>query len=377
MKEVWRFIKKDAVLTAAWVLAAISVIFVHPDAGYVGYIDWRSLGILWSLMIIMQGFQDNRLFTRIGSLLLRKTGSIRQLTAVLVFLCFVSSMLITNDVALITFVPFAVLILKQYGREDLLIPTLVLQTVAANLGSMLTPVGNPQNLYLYGISGMSIGEFMFHMLPCTVLAAVMLGISVLLLKTGKGSGKGMCLPDTEGSIPKLDKGRITVFLLLFLLALLTVLRLIPYYILVLAVLVSVLVIERKTLKEVDYALLLTFVGFFIFTGNMARISAVRAALEAVVGGHELLAGVLASQCISNVPAALLLSGFTDEYPALLLGVNFGGLGTLIASMASLISYKQFARVCRGQTVKYLVCFTEVNVIFLAVLLAAQACWVHL
>ena len=370
MKAVLNFIKKDAVLTAAWVLAVISAFFVRPDAGYLDCIDWRSLGILWSLMVIMQALRDNGLFVRIGAWLLEKTTSIRQLIAVLIFLCFVSSMFITNDVALITFVPFAILILKQCGRSDLTILTLVLQTVAANLGSMLTPVGNPQNLYLYGISGMGIGAFFMNMLPYTMLSALLLGGFILAVKRGDPGTDGTVMVEGQDALPELNRRKLVLFLALFVLALLTVLRLVPFYVLAAVVLVSAAIAERRTLKEVDYALLLTFVGFFIFTGNMARIAPVREALETVVRGHEVIAGVLASQFISNVPAALMLSGFTGEYAALILGVNFGGLGTLIASMASLISYKQFAGTSSGMTGRYLGVFTAVNLIFLAVLLAA-------
>lgn len=372
MKKIWSFIKRDAVLTAAWVLAAVSAFIVPPDAGYVGYVDLRSLGILWSLMVIMQVFRDNGIFVRIGSLLLSKTGSVRSLAAVLVFLCFISSMLITNDVALITFVPFAVLVLRQCGSERLIMPTLVLQTVAANLGSMLTPVGNPQNLYLYGISGMSMRDFVVTMLPYTLLAAGLLAVCVLLLRTGKGEAKTV-LSGEQTDAPPMKAGKLAVFGALFALALLTVLRVVPYYVLAAAVLAGALIFERRAVKEVDYALLLTFVGFFIFTGNMARVPVVSEALRGAVGGHEVAAGVLVSQCISNVPAALLLSGFTGDYSALLLGVNIGGLGTLIASMASLISYKQFAREFGGQTKRYLLRFTAVNLVFLGALLALRLC----
>lgn len=366
LQKFLHLVKKDPVLTAAWLLALLSAFFVPPDRRYADYIDWRSLGILWSLMVVMQGLRACGVFDRIGARLLSRAERVRTLVAVLIFLCFFSAMFITNDVALITFVPFAVLVLQNCGREDLLLMTVVLQTVAANLGSMLTPVGNPQNLYLYGLSGMSVGVFLRILFPYTLLSGGLLLLFVFGMKAG-----GKANAEVEKALPPMQKGRVALLFALFLLTLLAVMRVLPVLIPVLAVLAVALIWEREAFRRADYALLLTFIGFFIFTGNIARIPAVHDTLATLVGGHELVTGVLASQCISNVPAALLLAGFTENYEDLLLGVNFGGLGTLIASMASLISYKQFTAACAGQTKRYIGRFTLVNLLFLGVLLAAR------
>lgn len=373
MKKVLAFFKKETVLTVAWVLAILSTLFTPLDAEYINYIDFRSLGILWGLMVIMQGLRKNGLFEKIGLILLTKTQKVWQLCAVLIFLCFFGGMLITNDVALITFVPFAVMMLAQAKQEQLMIPTIVLQTIAANLGSMLTPIGNPQNLYLYGLSGMSPGEFVLWMLPYTVISGILLVLSLLILP-GKMERVSANVEAKAEASDRGTKCRIALYLVLFAVALLAVARVLDYRWLLALVFATVLVMEHKVLVQVDYALLFTFVGFFIFTGNMGRIPVVEQTLAALVAGREIGVGVAVSQCISNVPAALLLSGFTGNYKALLLGVNIGGLGTLIASMASLISYKIFVNEYSGQKGRYFAWFTAANVIYLVILLTAAVCF---
>ena len=365
MKRIYNYLKKDAVLTISWVLAIISMLFIKPDKAYAGYIDWRSLGILWSLMIITKGYMQNGIFEKIGHALLARTRKMWQLIAVLVGLNFFSSMIITNDVSLITFVPFAIMMLKQCGRQELMIPVVVLQTIAANLGSMLTPIGNPQNLYLYGLAGTGIGEFIMWLLPYTIASALLLVISILLIKN---KNEIICIEDTDSeaahntSVP-----RVMAYSVLFVLALLVVARVLTWYILAAAVLITVLLLEKNVLAKADYALLLTFIGFFIFTGNMGRVEPVAHFLAGIVNGWELEAGIITSQCISNVPAALLLSEFTDNIKNLAIGVNIGGLGTLIASMASLISYKLYANEVPEKKGKYFAVFTVYNIIFLVVL----------
>lgn len=365
MKRIYNYLKKDAVLTISWVLAIISMLFIKPDKAYAGYIDWRSLGILWSLMIITKGYMQNGIFEKIGHALLARTRKMWQLIAVLVGQNFFSSMIITNDVSLITFVPFAIMMLKQCGRQELMIPVVVLQTIAANLGSMLTPIGNPQNLYLHGLAGTGIGEFIMWLLPYTIASALLLVISILLIKN---KNEIICIEDTDSeaahntSVP-----RVMAYSVLFVLALLVVARVLTWYILAAAVLITVLLLEKNVLAKADYALLLTFIGFFIFTGNMGRVEPVAHFLAGIVNGWELEAGIITSQCISNVPAALLLSEFTDNIKNLAIGVNIGGLGTLIASMASLISYKLYANEVPEKKGKYFAVFTVYNIIFLVVL----------
>lgn len=376
MKEkMIHFIKQETVLVVAVLLAALSALFVIPSKEYLSYIDWRVLGILLSLMIIMSGLKKTGLFDTIGSRLLEKTKNTRQLALMLVFLCFFLSMLITNDVALFTFVPFAMIILKKCRQEKLLIPVLVLQTIAANLGSMLTPIGNPQNLYLYNLSGMGMGEFISTMLPYTLVSGSLLFAAVficckkepiteVLPEPERGQDERQPVSETE-KIRNAVKN--VVYLTLFVLSLFVVVRVISFEIVLLLVLLIAFYMDRKVLKQVDYYLLLTFVAFFIFTGNMGNITIIRDTLQQLVTGRELGIGIIASQAISNVPAALLLSGFTTNYRSLLIGVNIGGLGTLIASMASLISYKLFAKEYNDRKGSYFSWFTVANVIFLIIL----------
>ena len=377
--KIIEFVKKEVVLVVATVLAIVSAFVVPPSLGYMEYIDWHVLELLLCLMAVMAGLQKCGLFDWLGEALLNKTNKVWQLCLVLVMLCFFLSMLITNDVALITFVPFAIVTLEKCKKERLLIPVVVLQTVAANLGSMLTPIGNPQNLYLYNLSGMGLGEFIICMLPNTVLSFVLILISLLFVK-GKNETivlQRKCTENAEASVDGnrsgIDKKQTIIYLLLFVLSLLVVAKVLSVELVLGIVLIVVFFLDKSVLGTVDYCLLLTFISFFIFTGNLGNIPAIRDTLQALVNGRELLIGVVASQAISNVPAALLLSGFTSDYRELLAGVNVGGLGTLIASMASLISYKILANKYNEKKGKYFQLFTIVNIVFLVILFAFNMC----
>lgn len=236
--------------------------------------------------------------------------------------------------------------------------------MAANLGSAMTPLGNPQNLYLYSLSGMGLGEFLRLMAPVTGLSLVLLSAAVLCLP---------CRPLGAADIRLNRPDRRGLLLLgaVFAVCLLSVLRVLHYGIALGAAVLAALLADRRLLRRVDYSLLLTFLFFFVFVGNMKALPTVSEALSGLVAGREMTVGILLSQVISNVPAAMLLSGFTADYPALLLGVNLGGLGTLIASMASLISYKLYAAADGARTGKYMLFFTAVNVVLLAVLWGAM------
>ena len=369
MKLLKQFIQQETVLTAAAVLAVVSAFFVLPDAQYLGYIDLRTLAILFSLMTVMAGLRRQGFFDGLGRALLSRTHSTFQLTLVLVGLCFFGSMFITNDVSLLTFVPFTFVVLSRLGADvrcSLLIPVVCMQTIAANLGSMLTPIGNPQNLYLYGKSGMSMAEFLLLMLPYTVVSLLLLvGWAVAVCRKQASSCIGV-LPEQQNT--SADRKIILLDAVLFAVCLLAVVRVLPYGVAFAAVLVCVLFADPHTLRAVDYSLLLTFVAFFIFIGNLGRIPAFSGWLQEFLTGREVLVAVLASQVTSNVPAALLLSGFTAETQALIIGTNLGGLGTLIASMASLISYRQIARELPQGKKQYFGLFTLSNLIFLAILL---------
>ena len=363
-RKIKHFVQKETVLAIAFVLAVVSCFFVKPDAEYLGYIDFHTILILFCLMVVMAGLKNLGVFQTTGEFLLKKFHTERGIVLVLVFLCFVSSMFITNDVALITFVPLAVLVLNMAKMQPMVCLTVTFMTIAANLGSMLTPIGNPQNLYLYASSGISLGDFLLLMLPYTLCAAVLLLVCSMILFKKKSAE--FVMKKNEVVIPK---ETLIFYLILFVLCLLNVAKALSIQLLFVIVFSSVFIKNKKLFKDVDYSLLATFICFFVFIGNMGRMPAFRDFIMGILEGNERMVSIVISQVISNVPAALLLSGFTSEWNELIIGTNLGGLGTLIASMASLISYKQIAQNYPEKKGKYLGVFTLWNIIFLVILLA--------
>ena len=373
MKLFKLFLKNETVLSVSFLLAVLSAFVIKPDMLYLTYPDYRTIALLFCLMIIVAGFQSLGIFRMLGHFLIMRAGSIRGLSVVMILLCFFSSMVITNDVTLITFVPFTILVLRMSGRVERILKLVVLETIAANLGSMATPIGNPQNLYLYSISDLTAGEFMQAVLPYAGLSLILL---VIVVFVGKDEPLlDVSVKDEPEKRAEKKAGRVLgqamPLLILLILCLLVVFRILPYQPVLICVILVILVIKRKLYLSVDYFLLLTFLCFFVFIGNMKRIPQVSEFLVSAVQGRELLAGILTSQIISNVPAAILLSGFSSDYSALLTGVNLGGLGTLIASLASLISFKFFVKEYPDKKVAFLKVFTIWNLLFLLVL-AAEA-----
>lgn len=356
----------DPVLFVAIVAAVVSALFVPPSKRYWGYLDLRVICLLLSLMLVVAGLKKVGVFEFLMERLLKLVHNTRTLAVVLIGVCFFSSMLITNDVALITFIPLGVMILTQTRKQKLLIPIIALQTVAANLGSMLTPLGNPQNLYLYALSDMTVWQFLWVMAAPSAISFLMLSAAIFLIKPEPVE------PLTEAPAESAGVTKALPWMILFMVCLLAVLRIIPYGIALATVIIGVVIMDRTILSRADYGLLLTFAFLFVFIGNIKSIPAVSAALSALVSGRELSVGILLSQVISNAPAAMLLSKFTANNSALLIGVNLGGLGTLIASMASVISYKLYAATSGAQTGRYLTVFTAINLLFLGVLWGTMA-----
>lgn len=376
MQRIKKILKNEIVLFIVAVLAIISSVVVGVDKKYAEYIDFRTLGILFCLMVVVAGFRSIGIFDKLAAVLLKRANNIRSLFLVLVLLCFFGSMLITNDVALITFVPLTIIILKKQTVEmknKWLIPLISLETIGANLGSMLTPIGNPQNLYLYTKANDSFISFIVTMLPYSMASCIAIIIWIIVI-TRKNEEVHIENRENDKEGNK-NNGFISVgntrlfimYLVLFVISLLVVLRVINYIAVLIITVISTIIFDRKILKRVDYSLLLTFAAFFIFVGNIERIEVFNSFFERAVVGREVGTGIILSQIISNVPATLLLSGFATNYKALLIGVNIGGLGTLIASMASLISYKFLAKEEEKLKGKYFAYFTLANVIFLTVL----------
>lgn len=364
------FFKKETVLCIAAVLAVISAFLVPPSKEYIDYIDFRVLALLFCLMLVVSGLQNIGVFDSLAQRLLKKVKNTRQLILLLTALCFLSAMFITNDVALITFVPFTIMILSMAGQEALLIPSVALQTIAANMGSMLTPIGNPQNLYLYSYFELSIGTFLLYMLPLTLVAALLLIFSIYLMKNQPLSTLPESLPDPtpETVIPQvIPKVKLTAYLILFAVCIACVIRVLSWPVMLAILVVAVLFLDIKSFLKADYLLLLTFVCFFVFIGNVKQLPAVTELLRSLIEKRELLMGILSSQIISNVPAAILLSGFTTDARALLYGIDLGGLGTLIASLASVISFKLYGNSKGASKGAYLKTFTIYNLVFLLIL----------
>ena len=356
-------LKGEKILLFSGLCAVITMFLVPVDMDYLSYIDVRVLCLLFSLMVVILGFQKCGAFQWLSSRMIQKSSGGKMLGFSLVMLPFFSSMLVTNDVALLTFVPFTLLLLHQIHCERSTIFLLVLQTIAANLGSMATPVGNPQNLFLYAKYELSIKDFFFTMTPFTLISFLLLAIASFFVLP-----KNQSVIETEEKF--YDKKKLLSYGILFLLCLLTVFRVLPYPLLVAVVFFSILYLDRSILKEIDYGLLATFVCFFIVSGNLGRIDFVKQLLCLLLSKNTLLTSAAASQFISNVPSAVLLSGFTNDWRSLLLGVNIGGLGTPVASLASLITIKLYLSDKDAKPLKFLTAFTLLNTAGLLILLFA-------
>lgn len=352
---ILEFIKKEIVLVVALTLAIITS-FISPPK--ISYIDFKVLILLFNLMIVVAAFNDLKILDSIAIKLLKKCKSYTSISMALVFITFVSAMIVTNDVALITFVPLSIVIAKKANINVLKI--VIFQTLAANLGSSLTPMGNPQNLFIYSFYNLSPVDFFNITLPIIVLSIIFL--LVVILKDKKLN------LNLELDEIKIDNKRDSVlFTILFLIILLSVFHLIDYKITLLITISMVFILNKKLFSKVDYSLLITFIGFFIFVGNISTMDSVRSFMEGILssGKSTFISSVVASQFISNVPATMLLSGFTEYFKELLLGVNIGGMGTLIASLASVISYKIYISEFNNSD-NYLKTFTLYNVIGLIV-----------
>ncbi|HIR35435.1 MAG TPA: citrate transporter [Candidatus Faecimorpha stercoravium] len=350
---MWSFLRKYPVLCVSALLTLFSMVLVPPDSTYLEYLDFQVLCLLFCLMAVIQGLDSLQMFQRLANWLLKHIHSLRGLYLVLVFLPFVSSMLLTNDVALLTFVPFALYLLRLVQAEKHKIFVVVLQTVAANIGSMLTPIGNPQNLYLYTEFEWDLLSFLRITAPPVFLVAILLLLGSFFLPKQQ-------IHVTPAAPSSFSRLHMIVYVLLFAGCLLTVLRLIPYQLITVLVLLAFLLLARPLLRKVDYGLLLTFVCFFVFSGNLSRLGGLRDFLASLMESFPLGVPVWTSQIISNVPVALLLSPFTQDPSALLLGVNLGGLGTPIASLASMISLQLYGREKDARTGSYLLFFSLVN-----------------
>lgn len=361
--KVLRFAKKNVVFCIAVVASLATCFLVPPDKAYLDYFDFKTLSCLFLTLAVVCALRNIKFFTILARKLVVMTGNLRSLFLLLIIITFIGSMIIANDMALITFLPLGYFALSVTRQEKHIAYLFVLQNISANLGGMLTPFGNPQNLYLYSYFNIPTGEFCKIMLPSFLLAVALLVLACLPIKPVKF--------ELNSDFPeKLNIKKTVLYCILFLFSILIVFKIIPFIVGLIIIPAVLFFVDREAIKMVDYALLGTFFFFFIFAGNMARIDAVNEILSSLLQKDTLIVSVISCQFISNVPSAILLSRFTRDYAPLLLGVNIGGTGTLIASLASLITFNEFKLLHPEQTKKYLFIFTAVNIAFLVILTLA-------
>ncbi len=361
------FFRKNAVMVIAAIAAIVTMFFVPPDEAYLDYFDFKTLTCLFCVLAVVCALKNIRFFYLLARKCVELFKNARLCVLAIVYITFLGSMLIANDMALLTFLPLGFFVLSATDKRKYMIFTFIMQNIAANLGGMLTPFGNPQNLYLYTKFNIPTGEFMGIMaLPFALSILLITVCCILFVKP-----EPLTLPPQRVRLPI---GKTVVYLILFALSIVIVFRVIPYQIGLIVIPIVLLCMDARALLDVDYALLFTFVFFFIFAGNMARIEPVRALFSLLLDKNTLLFSALSCQVISNVPSAILLSQFTDNYAHLLIGVNIGGVGTLISSLASLITFREYAKANPGKTRRYLLAFTLFNLFFFLVLTGAMLLW---
>ena len=360
LERLVSFFRKNVVMSVALAAAILTTLAVPVDVQYLGYFDLKTLSCLFCVLAVVCALKDVQFFYILAGKIVRCFKNARLSVLALVYITFIGSMLIANDMALLTFLPLGYLVLSSTGKVKYMAFTYIMQNIAANLGGMLTPFGNPQNLYLYSYFEIPTGEFMAIMAPPFVLSVVLITVCCIIFV----KPEPMQMKDEQVRLPV---WRTVLYLGLFALSIAIVFRGIPYWIGLAVIPLVLLFADREALKMVDYPLLLTFVFFFVFAGNMARMEGVRMVLSALLEKSTLLFSVLSCQCISNVPSAILLSQFTGNYADLLVGVNIGGVGTLIASLASLITFSQYTAHNPGKAGSYVRLFSAFNFAFLILL----------
>ncbi len=361
--RVLPFIKKNAVLLIALCAAAITTCIVPPDKAYLDYFDWKTLTCLFCVLAVVCALKNIRFFFFLAQKIVRAFKNARACVLALAYVTFIGSMLIANDMALLTFLPLGYFVLSSTGKKKYMACTFIMQNIAANLGGMLTPFGNPQNLYLYTKFAIPTGEFMLVMLPPFLIAVTLITVCCMIFV----KKEEMTIEEEKITLPL---WRTVVYGVLFALSIVIVFRVIPFWIGLIVIPIALLFLDRNALGKVDYGLLLTFMAFFVFSGNMARVPAVQRLFGNLMQRNALLVSTFSCQIISNVPSAILLSQFTGNYKALLLGVNIGGCGTLISSLASLITFREYTAHNQGKAKKYILLFSAFNFAFLGILLGA-------
>ena len=361
--KILDFVSKNIVLVIAAILAIISCFIVKPDAQYLEYFDFKTLTCLFCTLAVICALKNIRFFTITANKIVALTGNTRSLALTLVYITFIGSMFLANDMALLTFLPLGYISLSATKKEKYMAPIFIIQNISANLGGMLTPFGNPQNLYIYAKFNIPTMEFMSIMALPFILSIILFTVCCLFIPK-----EALSINNEENE--KIDKKKTAFYLVLFAMTILMVFRVIPYYVCLPIILFSIMIMDKNALAKVDYLLLLTFVCFFLLAGNISRIEVVNTFFSTLLEKNTLLTSILSCQVISNVPSAILLSEFTTNYKELLLGVNIGGVGTLISSLASLITFREYTSHVKGKTAQYVGLFSALNFGFLIVLTGA-------
>lgn len=363
--QVVKLVKDQPVLCVAIVAMLVTCVMVPVDGKYLDYFNMQTLATLFCTLAVVSAFSHIHVFEILSKNIIIRLSNLRNAVLALVFITFFGSMLLANDMALLTFLPLGYFVLHKTDNEKAMAFTFIMQNIAANLGGMLTPFGNPQNLYLYAYYQIGTLEFMQIMFPGFFMATLLILAICLFVKP-----EPLTLKRDEGYV--LDKQKTFIYSALFVFSILIVFRVVPYALGTAVVVLALLFLDKAALKEVNYPLLLTFCVFFVFSGNAARIPAVNELFSNLLPKNTLLFGILSCQCISNVPSAVLLSHFTMDYASLLPAVNIGGLGTPIASLASLITLTEFKKRQPQNLGKYILLFTGLNLLFLVVLYLTQS-----
>lgn len=367
--QLIKFVKKNIVMCIALLVAVVTTLLVPPDKRYLDYFDLKTLTCLFCVLAVVCAFKNINFFYILAQSIVKKFKNIKFAVLVLVYITFIGSMLIANDMALITFLPLGYYVLKTTNKQKYMAFTFIMQNISANLGGMLTPFGNPQNLYLYTKYNIPTAEFIQIMFLPFFVAIALITICCLIFV------KSEPLKIVEQS-EKISKFRVILYSLLFALAIIIVFRIIPYWIGLIVIPLVLIFADRKALKMVDYPLLFTFVFFFVFAGNMSRIDIIQEIFSTLLEKSTLIFSVISCQIISNVPSAVLLSQFTENYRDLLLGVNIGGTGTLIASLASLITFREYTKHNPNKVKSYVALFSAFNFSF-CIILTLTMCLVNL
>lgn len=362
MNKIKELIKENPITAVIFAITLITILFVPIDKEYISYFDFKTLGALYSILVVIECLKDSHLFQVLSKKIIYIFKNTRSVILALVISTFICDLFLANDMSLITLLPLTCIILTSTKNEKYLAVTLILQNIAANMSGMITPHGNPQNLYLYSYYNIPTLEFIKILLPQFFIVLILLIIIPMIFV------KKEPLKLIYNDIYKVDKKRVSIYLVMFIISLLSIFRVIPIYIGIIIITISAIIFDRSALKTMDWDLLLTFCLFFIFSGNVSRIPAISTALTNLLSKSVLITGLISCQIISNVPTAVLLSNFTNNYKELIAAVNIGSLGTLISSLASLITLKMYLKTKKGSFANYLLLFTVINLVFLIILL---------